>query len=55
MPHARQAAWFQVPAFYFADAAAIVGPRHDAPVAPGSRMFELELELAAVAAGLGVA
>ncbi|WP_229874398.1 fumarylacetoacetate hydrolase family protein [Amycolatopsis deserti] len=41
-------AWCEVPAFYFTNAAAVVGPHDDVPVAPGSRMFDLELEVAAV-------
>jgi 2-keto-4-pentenoate hydratase/2-oxohepta-3-ene-1,7-dioic acid hydratase in catechol pathway len=41
-------AWSQGPAFYFSNAAAIVGPHDDVPVAPGSRMFDLELEVGAV-------
>jgi 2-keto-4-pentenoate hydratase/2-oxohepta-3-ene-1,7-dioic acid hydratase in catechol pathway len=41
-------AWSEGPAFYFSNAAAIVGPHDDVPVAPGSRMFDLELEVGAV-------
>ncbi|MTD59121.1 fumarylacetoacetate hydrolase family protein [Amycolatopsis pithecellobii] len=41
-------AWFQRPAFYFANADAIVGPYDDVPIAPGSGMFDLELEVGAV-------
>lgn len=41
-------AWSKVPAFYFANAGAVVGPNEDVPVAPGSRMFDLELEVAIV-------
>lgn len=40
--------WSQVPAFYFSNAAAVVGPYDDVPVAPGSRMFDLELEVGMV-------
>lgn len=40
--------WSQSPAFYFANADAIVGPHDDVPVAPGSTMFDLELEVGAV-------
>lgn len=40
--------WSQSPAFYFANAEAIVGPYDDVPIAPGSTMFDLELELGAV-------
>lgn len=40
--------WSRSPAFYFANADAIVGPYDDVPVSPGSAMFDLELELGAV-------
>jgi 2-keto-4-pentenoate hydratase/2-oxohepta-3-ene-1,7-dioic acid hydratase in catechol pathway len=40
--------WSQSPAFYFANADAIVGPFDDVPISPGSTMFDLELELGAV-------
>ncbi|MHC3472622.1 fumarylacetoacetate hydrolase family protein [Streptomyces sp. 7R007] len=40
--------WSQIPAFYFTNADAVVGPHDDVPVAPGSRMFDLELEVGAV-------
>ncbi|WP_435155056.1 fumarylacetoacetate hydrolase family protein [Amycolatopsis sacchari] len=41
-------AWSHSPAFYFANRDAIVGPYEDVPVAPGSAMFDLELEVGAV-------
>ncbi|MFE2640389.1 fumarylacetoacetate hydrolase family protein [Streptomyces scopuliridis] len=41
-------AWSQVPAFYFSNADAVFGPHDDVPIAPGSRMFDLELEVGAV-------
>lgn len=40
--------WSQSPAFYFANAHAVVGPYDDVPVSPGSAMFDLELEVGAV-------
>ncbi|GAA4859412.1 fumarylacetoacetate hydrolase family protein [Actinomycetospora straminea] len=40
--------WSQTPAFYFANPAAVVGPYDDVPIAPGSRLFDLELEIGAV-------
>jgi 2-keto-4-pentenoate hydratase/2-oxohepta-3-ene-1,7-dioic acid hydratase in catechol pathway len=40
--------WEQTPAFYFTNADSIVGPYDDVPVAPGSTMFDFELEVAAV-------
>jgi 2-keto-4-pentenoate hydratase/2-oxohepta-3-ene-1,7-dioic acid hydratase in catechol pathway len=42
------AAWSQTPAFYFANPAAVVGPHDDVPIAPGSTMFDLELEVGIV-------
>ena len=41
-------AWSQAPAFYFGSPAAVVGPYDDVAIAPGSRMFDLELEVGAV-------
>jgi 2-keto-4-pentenoate hydratase/2-oxohepta-3-ene-1,7-dioic acid hydratase in catechol pathway len=41
-------AWFQTPAFYFANVTSIVGPHDDVPVAPGCAMFDFELEVGAV-------
>ncbi len=41
-------AWSQIPAFYFSNAGSVVGPHDDVAVAPGSRMFDLELEVGAV-------
>ncbi len=40
--------WYEAPAFYFTNPYAILGPADDVPVPPGSRMFDLELEVAAV-------
>jgi 2-keto-4-pentenoate hydratase/2-oxohepta-3-ene-1,7-dioic acid hydratase in catechol pathway len=40
--------WYQVPAFYFTNPAAVRGPRDPVPVAPGSAAFDYELEVAAV-------
>lgn len=41
-------AWSQTPAFYFTNPDSIVGPYDEVPVAPGCRLFDLELELGAV-------
>ncbi len=41
-------AWFQTPAFYFANVSSIVGPQDDVPVPPGCAMFDFELEVGAV-------
>ncbi len=40
--------WYQTPAFYFTNPAAVCGPRDPVPVAPGSTAFDYELEVAAV-------
>lgn len=40
--------WYKAPAFYFTNPYAIIGPHEDVPVPPGSRLFDLELEVAAV-------
>ncbi|MEI2778105.1 MAG: fumarylacetoacetate hydrolase family protein [Tetrasphaera sp.] len=41
-------AWSQTPAFYFTNPDSIIGPDDDVPIAPGCRLFDLELELGAV-------
>lgn len=41
-------AWYQTPAFYFANVGSIVGPHADVPIPPGCAMFDLELEVGAV-------
>ena len=40
--------WYDAPAFYFTNPYAIIGPADPVPIAPGSFMFDLELEVAAV-------
>lgn len=40
--------WSEIPAFYFTNPNLIYGPHDDVPIAPGSTMFDLELELGAV-------
>ncbi|GAB3244639.1 fumarylacetoacetate hydrolase family protein [Nocardioides dilutus] len=40
--------WYEAPAFYFTNPYAILGPHDDVPVPPGSQLFDLELEVAAV-------
>lgn len=40
--------WFEQPVFYFSNPAAIRGPGEDVPVAPGSRRWDYEVEVAAV-------
>jgi 2-keto-4-pentenoate hydratase/2-oxohepta-3-ene-1,7-dioic acid hydratase in catechol pathway len=40
--------WYQIPAFYFTNPAAVRGPRDPVPAAPGSAAFDYELEVGAV-------
>jgi 2-keto-4-pentenoate hydratase/2-oxohepta-3-ene-1,7-dioic acid hydratase in catechol pathway len=40
--------WYELPVFYFSNAAAIVGPEDDVAVPPGSAQLDFELEVAAV-------
>ncbi|SRR5579884_48967 len=40
--------WYQAPAFYFTNPYAILGPDDQVPIPPGSQLFDLELEVAAI-------
>jgi 2-keto-4-pentenoate hydratase/2-oxohepta-3-ene-1,7-dioic acid hydratase in catechol pathway len=40
--------WSEIPAFYFANAAAVVGPREPVCIPPGCQWFDFELEVGAV-------
>lgn len=40
--------WYEAPQFYFTNPYAIRGPQDDVPITPGSHLFDLELEVAAV-------
>ncbi|GAA3193716.1 MULTISPECIES: fumarylacetoacetate hydrolase family protein [Streptomyces] len=40
--------WYQIPAFYFANPASVIGPHDDVTISPGSAWFDFELEIAAV-------
>lgn len=40
--------WYELPVFYFSNAAAIVGPFDDVAVPPGTSQLDFELEVAAV-------
>lgn len=40
--------WSHTPAFYFGNPTAVVGPHDDVAIAPGSRLFDFELEIGAV-------
>lgn len=46
--HTVEPVWYQQPVFYFTNPAAVRGPAEPVPVAPGSRAFDFELEVAAV-------
>ncbi|MEU5095381.1 fumarylacetoacetate hydrolase family protein [Streptomyces sp. NPDC020996] len=41
-------AWYEIPAFYFTNPAAVMGPYTDVRAAPGAAQLDYELELAAV-------
>jgi 2-keto-4-pentenoate hydratase/2-oxohepta-3-ene-1,7-dioic acid hydratase in catechol pathway len=40
--------WYEQPVFYFTNPAAILGPTDDVPMAPGTKAYDYELEVAAV-------
>jgi 2-keto-4-pentenoate hydratase/2-oxohepta-3-ene-1,7-dioic acid hydratase in catechol pathway len=40
--------WYEAPTFYFTNPHALIGAHDDVPVPPGSRLFDFELEVAAV-------
>jgi 2-keto-4-pentenoate hydratase/2-oxohepta-3-ene-1,7-dioic acid hydratase in catechol pathway len=40
--------WYRSPAFYFSNPYGVIGPSDDVAVPPGCRLFDLELEVAAV-------
>jgi 2-keto-4-pentenoate hydratase/2-oxohepta-3-ene-1,7-dioic acid hydratase in catechol pathway len=42
------ARWHEIPAFYFTNPAAVIGPYDDVPVSPGSVCFDLEAEVGVV-------
>jgi 2-keto-4-pentenoate hydratase/2-oxohepta-3-ene-1,7-dioic acid hydratase in catechol pathway len=41
-------AWNEIPAFYFSNTAAVVGPYDPVRISPGCQMFDYELEVAAI-------
>ena len=45
--------WYQQPVFYFTNPAAVIGPHDPVPIAPGSRMWDYELEIAAIVGRTG--
>lgn len=40
--------WYRQPTFYFSNPYSIIGPTDDVPIAPGSILFDFELEIGAV-------
>ncbi|OXM64067.1 fumarylacetoacetate hydrolase family protein [Amycolatopsis vastitatis] len=40
--------WYEAPTFYFTNPCALAGAHDDVPIPPGSRLFDFELEVAAV-------
>jgi 2-keto-4-pentenoate hydratase/2-oxohepta-3-ene-1,7-dioic acid hydratase in catechol pathway len=47
-PGAVPPEWYEAPTFYFTNPCALVGAHDDVPIPPGSRLFDFELEVAAV-------
>lgn len=45
--------WYELPVFYFSNPAAIVGPRDDVAIPPGTSQLDFELEVAAVVGRAG--
>jgi 2-keto-4-pentenoate hydratase/2-oxohepta-3-ene-1,7-dioic acid hydratase in catechol pathway len=45
--------WYAAPAFYFTNPYAVIGPYDPVPVPPGCRVFDFELEIAAVVGRAG--
>jgi 2-keto-4-pentenoate hydratase/2-oxohepta-3-ene-1,7-dioic acid hydratase in catechol pathway len=45
--------WYEIPVFYFTNPAAVLGPRDDVAISPGSSMFDYELEVGAVVGDAG--
>ena len=46
--HSVDPVWYEMPLFYFSNPAAVLGPRDDVAIAPGSQQWDYELEIAAV-------
>jgi 2-keto-4-pentenoate hydratase/2-oxohepta-3-ene-1,7-dioic acid hydratase in catechol pathway len=47
-PDAVVPEWYQAPTFYFTNPCALIGAHDDVPIPPGCRLFDFELEVAAV-------
>jgi 2-keto-4-pentenoate hydratase/2-oxohepta-3-ene-1,7-dioic acid hydratase in catechol pathway len=47
-PGAVPPEWYEAPTFYFTNPYALAGAHDDVPIPPGSRLFDFELEVAAV-------
>ncbi|MEV4062996.1 fumarylacetoacetate hydrolase family protein [Nonomuraea dietziae] len=52
-PGVLETTWYQIPAFYFANPATVIGPHDDVPISPGSAWFDFELEIGAVIGAAG--
>ena len=46
--HSVDPVWYEMPLFYFTNPAAVLGPRDDVAISPGSQQWDYELEIAAV-------
>jgi 2-keto-4-pentenoate hydratase/2-oxohepta-3-ene-1,7-dioic acid hydratase in catechol pathway len=46
--------WYEAPTFYFTNPCALIGAHDDVPIPPGSRLFDFELEVAAVLGSDGI-
>jgi 2-keto-4-pentenoate hydratase/2-oxohepta-3-ene-1,7-dioic acid hydratase in catechol pathway len=46
--------WYEAPTFYFTNPCALIGAHDDVPIPPGSRLFDFELEVAAVRGPAGI-
>jgi 2-keto-4-pentenoate hydratase/2-oxohepta-3-ene-1,7-dioic acid hydratase in catechol pathway len=46
--HSVDSVWYKMPLFYFSNPAAVLGPRDDVAISPGSQQWDYELEIAAV-------
>jgi 2-keto-4-pentenoate hydratase/2-oxohepta-3-ene-1,7-dioic acid hydratase in catechol pathway len=46
--HSVDPVWYKMPLFYFSNPAAVLGPRDNVAISPGSQQWDYELEIAAV-------
>ena len=52
-PTAVALAWWEIPTFYFTNPYAICGPQDDVTLAPGTKRFDFEVEVAAIVGAEG--